>query len=523
MQTPTQTISPATLIKWLQDGQEIGLLDVREFGLYGLDHILLAVSLPFSRLEADLARLVPRKDTRLVVYDEAGETIARSFASRAASYGYGNVSVLAGGMADWRAEGNAGFAGVNVVSKGFGELVEHQYGVPHVTADELADMMAAGRNVIVIDGRPVHEYRRMNIPGSMCCPNGELVYRIGEIATDPATTIVVNCAGRTRSIVGAQTLRLAGIPNQVYALKNGTMGWVLSGRQLENGSDRLYPQPRTAIAATQARQKAVERGVPLIGADEAQRWIDETSRTCYLFDVRTAEEFAAGHVPRAVHAPGGQLVQATDEWVATRNARIILLDDVLVRAISTAQWLIGMGHDVSVADLEGAGWSALRGREDKTILGDAPHEVGVETISAWQARGSLVVDIRSSAAFEQGHLVGAIWSIRPELGALVEPGRDILLIASDRAVAGGAAEEVQAFGAGNVAVCLASQEEWQAAGLAVARATLPLERRTDFLALMHDRHSGNLEAARQYLEWELGLLAAMAPWERAIYRIPAAE
>src|SRR5690606_7337910 len=63
----------------------------------------------------------------------------------------------------------------------------------------------------------------------------------------------------------------------------------------------------------------------------------------YLLDVRDPTEFEVSRVPGSLPAPGGQLVQATDAYVATRNARIVLIDDHGVRATMTASWLIQMG------------------------------------------------------------------------------------------------------------------------------------------------------------------------------------
>ncbi len=55
--------------------------------------------------------------------------------------------------------------------------------------------------------------------------------------------MVVNCAGRTRSIIGAQSLINAGLPNKVVALRNGTMGYTLAGFAPDNGKDQRYAQP----------------------------------------------------------------------------------------------------------------------------------------------------------------------------------------------------------------------------------------------------------------------------------------
>ena len=96
--------------------------------------------------------------------------------------------------------------------------------------------------MVLVDGRPFAEEEERNVPGGICCPNGELALRIAELAPDPETQIIVTCAGRTRSIIGAQTLIDLGVPNRVAALENGTQGWFLAGLELERGASRRYRQ-----------------------------------------------------------------------------------------------------------------------------------------------------------------------------------------------------------------------------------------------------------------------------------------
>ncbi|MGE8601371.1 rhodanese-like domain-containing protein, partial [Bordetella trematum] len=232
-------VAPLLLKEWLHDGAEIALLDVREHGQYGESHLFYAVSLPWSRLELDIGRLVPRRSARVVVYDE-GDGLARQAAERLQALGYSEVYWLEGGTPAWLAAGLQLFAGVNVPSKTFGELAEHAFDTPRIRAEELAAMQARGEAVVIVDGRPYNEYRKMNIPGSICCPNGELALHIDTLVPDETTPIVVNCAGRTRSIIGAQTLINLGLPNPVYALENGTQGWFLADLKLEHGAQRRY-------------------------------------------------------------------------------------------------------------------------------------------------------------------------------------------------------------------------------------------------------------------------------------------
>src|SRR5690606_32038484 len=264
-------INARALKQQIHDTEEIAVLDIREHGQYGENHLFFAVSVPYSALELEIERLVPRKNTRIVMYGNQHENEIVERAHRAATtLGYNNISILQGGGQGWQAEGYATFAGVDLPSKTFGELADDAYDTPRRSAQQLHSLLAdACSSIILLDGRPVPEYKKMNIPGSVCCPNGELALRAGELAPDPATTIVINCAGRTRSIVGAQTLINLGIPNKVYALENGTQGWHLADLPLEHQSDRLYPpsvknenlpilQQRSAAIATRYKVHTVD-------------------------------------------------------------------------------------------------------------------------------------------------------------------------------------------------------------------------------------------------------------------------
>ncbi|MFN7000629.1 MAG: rhodanese-like domain-containing protein, partial [Elioraea tepidiphila] len=403
-------VAPDALKAMIRDGAELAIVDAREEGEFGSGHLFWASPLPRSRLPLFARALLPNTGARIVVTDD-GRGLAQEAAAELETMGYGNVAVLAGGTPAWKAAGYVLFTGVNVPSKAFGEWVEHHYGTPSVDAAELKALMDAGTDMVVLDSRPLDEFRRMSIPTGINVPGGELAYRIGALAPDPGTLVVVNCAGRTRSILGAESLRSAGVPNRVVALRNGTMGWELAGFTCARGETARYPEGRPADAeAAFARAEALrlKHKVGLIDRATLDAWRKDTSRTLYVFDVRDPAEYAAGHLAGARSAPGGQLVQATDGWIAVRGARVVLVDDDGVRARMTAQWLAQMGHrDVHV--LEGAA-------EDFTTTGPwvPPGEVPeAETIplreahAAWQAGRLRVVDLARSIDFRDGHIPGA--------------------------------------------------------------------------------------------------------------------
>lgn len=515
----SQTITPAQLQQWLFDGQEIALFDVREHGQYGEAHLFHGQNLPYSRLEIEAPRLAPNPAVRLVIYDQTGSDVAPRAAARLAALGYQQVYALQGGADGWQAAGLQLFAGVHVPSKAFGELVEEASHTPHISADELAQWQARGEPLLVLDGRPFDEYRKMTIPGSICCPNGELGYRLPALINDDTTPIVVNCAGRTRSIIGAQTLIDLGVKNPVYALENGTQGWYLADLQLEHGSTRRYPD-QVAVESLGKQREAAQAlaqraGVETVSADQVARWAEDQSRSLFLCDVRTAEEFAAATLPGAQHTPGGQLIQSTDLYVGVRHARIVLIDSDGVRALIVAGWLRQLGHQAYVlAD----GISSGLALPVSPGLNASP----LPTIKATAAFDALkddaiaLIDLRPSTSFRKAHVEGSRWSIRPLLAnAVADEARPLVLLADSPEVAQLAVLELPEAQRANVRLLEGGLVACQAAGLPLAENATALAdaQCIDFLFFTHDRHSGNKDAARQYLAWEIGLLAQMTEQE----------
>src|SRR3954454_3448755 len=346
-------ITAETLRGWITDGQELALLDAREDGEFGASHLFWAVPCGLARRELRARALLSCLAVRICCVDD-GRGVAEALAAWLESVGYTDVSMLDGGTQAWADAGYTLFSGVNVPSKAFGEWVEHHYGTESVDAPVLKDWIDSGRDMVVLDSRTREEFNRMSIPTGISVPGGELVYRIGDMVPNPETLVVVNCAGRTRSIMGAESLRRAGIPNKVVALRNGTMGWELAGLTPDRGATRTFTpgKPKTAAQAlARAKAFAEASGVGVIGQLDLERFEQDPDRTLYLLDVRDPAEFRAGHLAGSRSAPGGQLVQATDTWIGVRNARIVLVDDTGVRARMSAAWLRQMGHrDVFVVE-----------------------------------------------------------------------------------------------------------------------------------------------------------------------------
>lgn len=329
--------------------QEIALLDLRHEAAFATGHPLFAANMSADRIELEAGIRLPRKDVPIVLYDD-GEDIVGSAAQRFAELGYPNIRQLEGGLETWKRAGYELFRDVNSYAKAFGELVESRRHTPSLAAEEVAALIANKANIAIVDVRRPDEYATMNIPGSISVPGAELVLRAGRVAPDPETMIVVNCAGRTRSIIGTQSLINAGIANKVAALRNGTIGWTLAEQKLEHGADRHGEIGLFEGAQANAREVAYRAGVRHVSMEEASVLQAQSDRTLYRFDVRGSHEYTTGHLRGFRHYPGGQLVQEIDMAAPVRGARILLTDDRGVRADMTASWLAQMGWEAYVLE-----------------------------------------------------------------------------------------------------------------------------------------------------------------------------
>ncbi|MDB5810586.1 MAG: thiosulfate sulfurtransferase [Betaproteobacteria bacterium] len=526
-----RTIDAKELKKRLHDGKEIAVLDVREEGVFAKRHLLLAASAPLSRLEIRAPLLVPRRSTRVVLCD-GNEGLAGRAAAVLSRFGYTDVAVLSGGVDAWAEAGYEVYSGINVPSKAFGEFVEHHENTPRMPAQEIKAKVDAGAPVVILDSRPLAEYSKMSIPGGIDCPGAELAFRAHDLIASPATLVVVNCAGRTRSIIGAQSLINAGLPNQVVALKDGTMGWHLAGFELARDQDHCAPPPtaKGLAAAKQAAARVAKRfDVRYIDVAKVARFAREMDqRTLYLFDVRSPEEYAAGHLHSTVNAPGGQLVQTTDAFAATRNSRIVLIDDHGVRATMTASWLIQMGWQevyVVKAALEsgplhkGAAATEVLGLTDMRSAFITPNELQTEIA----AGSATVLDFETSLRYRDAHIPGAWLSIRANLAdnlKAISPARMLVLTSGDGVLARLAAPEAAGLSHLPVKVLQGGTAAWRASGLPVESGMTHLADTTeDVWYRPYDRTAKVEEAMKDYLTWEVNLMQQIQRDDDVAFRI----
>lgn len=538
-------LSPADVRAALLARHEIALVDVREEDPFAQAHPLWAVQLSPTRLELDAPWRLPRRDVTIAVYDD-GEGLAEPAARRLQALGYTGVHLLSrdatgphgSGLGAWREAGGELFRDVNVPSKSFGELVEHERHTPSLAAEEVQALIEAGTDMVVLDARRFDEYATMSIPTGTSVPGAELALRVRELAPDPATRVIVNCAGRTRSIIGTQSLVNAGIPNPVAALRNGTIGWLLAGQTLDHGQQRRFQDraarvsPAHLAAAQAAAQRLADRaGALRLDAAGLAAWQADTTRTLYLWDVRTPEEYAAGHWPGFGSAPGGQLVQETDVCAAVRGARIVLCDggadSDAVRAPMTAHWLAQMGWEVAwMTDAGPAHFTETGAWQPAQTPAPEVPQIGPDELAAGLDRGDTwLLDLGTSAQHVRGHIPGAQWVLRSQLAPMLAdrlatagtPPRRVVLVCANAGVSVFALSELLAQPAfrglepGALAVLAGGQAAWVASGRALqSGAQQLLSPRIDRYRRPYEGTDAPREAMQAYLDWEFGLVAQLA-------------
>jgi rhodanese-related sulfurtransferase len=508
---------PGELRRRWRAGEDVALLDAREEGPYSLSHPFFAVSLPLSQIELRILDLIPRLTAPIVVYDD-GEGYAERAVPRIEALGYTDVSILQGGLSGYALSGEV-FRDVNVPSKAFGELVEAIRHTPSLPADEAKRLIETESNLVVLDARRFEEYRTMSIPRGVSVPGGELAFRAREIAPSADTTIIVNCAGRTRSIIGTQSLINAGLPNRIFALRNGTIGWTLAGHQVERGkTERFLERPRASYSAALNDAKAWAARVGVASLDRAayERVVAEADqRTVYRLDVRTPEEYAAGHPQGFISAPGGQLVQALDEWVAVRGARLMLFDDDGVRARMTASWLVQMGWDAAVIgpDVVEASERGARAPRRPPLPDAGAAAIGVDEL-ARDLSDWTIVDLTRSPAYKAGCIPGAhfVLALRFAAGLPRLPGNGgIVLTSEDGAEALLALRDAQAATKRKVRVLSGGTRAWTASGHQLEKDHQSwISEPDDVYKRPYEGTDNASDAMQAYIDWELQLVAQLA-------------
>ena len=514
-------ISDAELDALLKGETAFALIDVRESGEYNSSHIPGACLIPRRRIEFIIEDSVPAKGVLVVVCDDDGQR-APLAAATLERLGYTNVSVLDGGVNRWSARDYPTEWGVNVPSKDFGEMLEVVHHVPEISAEDLHERIERGDKLVILDTRTPEEYQRFSIPGGRSMPGGELALRITDVVNevDDETTVILNCAGRTRSITGTHVLQRMGI--EALGLKNGTSGWLLAGFELENGANQVelpeVSEEGRAAGEAYAARLAEEDGVRFMSPDALEALIAKRdTQPVYLVDVRTDKEYVAGHIPGFKWWPGGQAVQRADDLAAVKNSTIVFCCDGRTRATVTGSFYRQMGHkEVYAVDGGAPAWAAsgrelASGMERTSIagLGDAFRSVKlVEAQELLDNAPEVVLFVDTSQDFSAGHTPGAKWVSRSwleiEIGGIApDKSAPIAVTCVTGRNSALAAVALGELGYTNVSVLEGGMAKWREAGLPIEQGLTGIVRPpADINYLGVDRSYGEM---MNYLRWETEL------------------
>ena len=524
----TDSISPAALKAMMESEAPYAVIDVREPMEFNADQIHLTTSLPRGWLEFRILGLVPVKNTPLVVVD-GGEGRGARVAETLERHGYKGVRVLAGGLPGWKEAGFSTVSGTNVPSKEFGEEVLHEDKIPEIEVEALHALIEGKGPLRIFDARTENEYERFAIPTGVSLPGGELILHAWDMDQDHETPLIINCAGRTRSIIGAGGLHRLGVKH-ARALRNGGMGFILAGLPLARGEVSEVPRPSEKSRAhgeALAKKLADEEGIPAVSVDELAVFQEKyEANTLYVLDVRLAPEFGQGHIAGAISIPGGQAVQRTDEVAAVRAGKFVTYCDSNARATMVAYWLRRMGlKDVSFLSGGLAAWEAAgMPVEVSGVLadGESPSTgggpLGLEAaqgsvlgLSPKEAKaldGATVIDLDVSPGFRAAHIVGSRWLLRASLEERIEalcPNKSgpILLVCGDGTRSALSAWALADMGYGGAVYLNGGKRAWREAGLALEEGDSGFEGPVIDVALKpYDIGTG---AMQEYLDWEENL------------------
>jgi molybdopterin/thiamine biosynthesis adenylyltransferase/rhodanese-related sulfurtransferase len=100
--------------------------------------------------------------------------------------------------------------------------------VPEVSVQDVQGRLAKSDGATVLDVREKEEYRDGHLDGAISLPRGFLEMRVEEAVPDKTAPIIAYCAGGTRSLIAARTLKEMGYTN-VVSMTGGFTAWKNAG------------------------------------------------------------------------------------------------------------------------------------------------------------------------------------------------------------------------------------------------------------------------------------------------------
>lgn len=505
----TSRISPKELKDLRASSELYALIDVREWGEFALEQIFGASIVPRGHLEKYVPFLVPATDARIILYCDCGERSARAAATLGA-LGYTGVTVLDGGLEGWKQAGGETVSGWSVPGKDYGERVQIEEDIPDLTVEQLHARLERGEKLYILDARPEEEFRTSHLPGAYPVPWGQMAIEAPVIVPDRDAVVIANCAGRTRSIMGARLLRRMGY-HRAMALKGGTGAWRIAGygAELQAGPGPAKPEIPPSISTWTrgfGARIAEEEKIPRLSPRELEHML-RGGGLVYVLDMRLPSEFVGGHLPGARLCPLTQAQFLADNLVGVRNAAVICTCDDGVRGVLGAWLLRGIGYPNAcalrggieqwtkegLATETGTPWEMDYGQPPWLLRFAIPAALGrprplpsagfdearartrlidPQELRAGESLSQIVLDVRGAGEFATAHIPGARWLSRGRLELGIETlapsrGGDLVLYCRRGVESTLAAATASELGYERVRVLDGGFEAWKRAGFPV--------------------------------------------------------
>jgi rhodanese-related sulfurtransferase len=384
-------MSNGLFVSLFKTGDTFALIDTRERREHVNGHWFGSTNIPLSLLGPQINRLIPDRDFAICLLDwqdKDSEVASRQLSEM----GYTNVTRCKTNRPDDFGDGFV--KGEYVWSKAFGEIVAHTSDLPEITP---AEYLAKHTDARLLDVRPTAEYSLFTIPKSQSLPNSLLLENL-DVLKQSGDMALLHCAGRTRSIIGACTLKAAGYTGPYAIFKGGTQAWQLDGLERELNANRLFAKASDDVKPV--KDFLVRWGIKSQQIDKSELGsFIATHTNDHLFDV--SDDAAKGQLAEhnIVKISGTNLIQQTDRSIARYHVPVILFDQGSgSRAAFAAFWLQTMGFNVSIVYITTPlARLALEHQESSSTI-DSPTEKS--TLFAGRHHGNMQ-DSRDYLAWEE--------------------------------------------------------------------------------------------------------------------------
>ncbi len=289
-----------------RDGAKALLIDARPNPKYLAGTIPSSINIPDTQIDKFIGQLDKvAKDKEIIVFC-GGWDCEKSpiVAGHLKSKGFTNVKLYQAGEPEW-------------VSKSYPEI-----GLP------AAQAVFKNNSAVLMDARPYAKYMAGTIPGALYMSDEEVDKLKGRLPADKATPIVSFCEGYScaKSHNLAKKLQALGYQKvSVYA--GGYPEWKEAGLQTTAGGAKKVE------AAPAPKKAAFVEGIKL-GEDKGTvdgEWYkalivsDKIPANVAVIDVRSAGEFANGHIKGAINLEAGKM-SATEFAAKLPKGKVVIMN-----------------------------------------------------------------------------------------------------------------------------------------------------------------------------------------------------